>query len=340
MGLRRAHPGDGAPDGLPRSATGRVPQWVLDDVEGRTPRHAVPWRQGGPSLLDPDLPDLPDLPVRGRPAPRGRLRRASTALVLALGAVAVWALVTGAVPLREGSVLAGLAAPPAAGEDHPTPGREASEQPLGEPAPLLTTSDAYRFVTPGTGAQAVVGYDPCRPVHYVTRTDGAPEQGARLVAEAIARVSRATGLVFVDDGPTPEAFAEERAVYQPDLYGDRWAPVLVVWATPEEDPGLAGPVAGMAGSAPLSLGGGPAVYVTGEVRLDAPQLTEALALPGGEDAVRAVVQHELGHVVGLDHVDDPHQLMYPETRLGVVDFAAGDLTGLAQLGRGPCVPEL
>jgi hypothetical protein len=39
-------------------------------------------------------------------------------------------------------------------------------------------------------------------------------------------------------------------------------------------------------------------------------------------------------------VDDPDQLMYPEARREVPDFAAGDLTGLAALGRGACVPEL
>jgi hypothetical protein len=32
--------------------------------------------------------------------------------------------------------------------------------------------------------------------------------------------------------------------------------------------------------------------------------------------------------------------MYPETRVGVTDFAAGDLTGLARLGRGACAPDL
>jgi hypothetical protein len=40
--------------------------------------------------------------------------------------------------------------------------------------------------------------------------------------------------------------------------------------------------------------------------------------------------------VGLDHVDDPAQLMYPTT--GMPTFQAGDLTGLAELGRGDCAP--
>ena len=55
---------------------------------------------------------------------------------------------------------------------------------------------------------------------------------------------------------------------------------------------------------------------------------------------RAIVLHELGHLVGLAHVANPTQLMLPEASPGVVDFAAGDLTGLAQLGAGACVPEV
>jgi hypothetical protein len=32
--------------------------------------------------------------------------------------------------------------------------------------------------------------------------------------------------------------------------------------------------------------------------------------------------------------------MNPETHGNVLDFAAGDLTGLAAVGVGPCVPDL
>ena len=66
---------------------------------------------------------------------------------------------------------------------------------------------------------------------------------------------------------------------------------------------------------------------------------EVLQWPEGSRYARAVVMHELAHVVGLDHVDDPTQLMNPEGT-DVTEFAAGDLAGLARLGGGQCVPEL
>jgi hypothetical protein len=224
------------------------------------------------------------------------------------------------------------------GSEVPPPGFEAAPSPLGVP-PAISESGPYVLQESPDPSQPFVAYDPCRPLHYVVRPEGAPPGTDQLIQEAVASVSSATGLHFVYDGLTSEAPTEDRKAYQPERYGKKWAPILIAWSTPEESPDLAGRIAGTGGSASIQIQGEPYVYVTGEVRLDGPGLAETLAFPDGPALVRAIVMHELAHVVGLDHVNDPTQLMHEENT-GQFDFAAGDRAGLALLGTGKCVPRL
>lgn len=311
-------------DDVPRSPSGRVPQWVIDEAQGRTPQHAVPWRSY-PSAR------AKQSPLHGR---RWSIALTSVLLVLAIVGVAAWLQASGTLKPK---VSGALTSHPA---NWPKPGHEQSQHPLGAPAPLTATSDSYRFLAHQTDGRTPVAYDPCRPIHYVIRQQGEPAGGAQIVTDAISRVSHATGLRFVSDGETSEAPSRQRPSYQPQRYGDRWAPVLISWVTAKENPDFAADVTGQGGSSAVGFPNRPNAYVTGAVALDSGKLTSILLRPHGQEIVRGVVLHELGHLVGLDHVTAENQLMYPQSQPGVTDFGAGDLTGLAALGRGTCLPDL
>lgn len=231
--------------------------------------------------------------------------------------------------------------------DVPTPGREEAAAPLGKPAPLASSSSSYAFIGGGRPGQAFVAYDPCRPVHYVVRPDQAPVGGQQMIADGFAALSRATGLKFIYDGATAEGPSASRQLFLPGLYGDRWAPILVTWTNGQETPEMAdrasgnsvSQVLGLSGSGSIALGGDPYVYVSGQMKLNAPALEKGAAREGA-GFIPSVIRHEAGHLAGLDHVQDSTQLMFPQTVRGLEQYAAGDLTGLAQLGRGPCAPNL
>jgi hypothetical protein len=81
------------------------------------------------------------------------------------------------------------------------------------------------------------------------------------------------------------------------------------------------------------------VFVSGAVSLDGPQLAKILDGKDGHARARAVVLHELGHVVGLAHVQDDGEIMNPVGG-DVTSYQAGDRSGLAQLGALPCIDSL
>lgn len=220
----------------------------------------------------------------------------------------------------------------------PPPGLEEADTPLGTPKPPPYASDSYRFLATNDDGTPV-GYSPCRPLHYVVNADLVPAGAQDLIPEAINTMSLATGIRFIYDGPTSEQPSAQRAPYQPDSYGDRWAPLLVSWTTPEAAPQLKGKVIGTGGSTHFSYDDGPKTFVTGSLELDAPQISEELGQPDGKLYATAVILHELSHVMGLEHVEDHRQLMFPEigTPEGLV---AGDLNGLYKLAGALCRKDL
>lgn len=206
-------------------------------------------------------------------------------------------------------------------------------------APTRASTDAP-YALWGTNPDGTpVRWDPCTPITWVIDDSMAPAGARELVSLAVARIAAATGLEFVHGGIVREDPSRGRSLVVDGPDGRSWAPVLVTWVPGgstdlplgDRERGVAVPVA--------VRDGGPRVFVTGQVVLN----SDRRLLPGFEDrhaSWGAVVLHELAHLVGLDHVDDPAQLMHPAPGFGPVELAAGDLAGLAAVGAdGGCLPQ-
>lgn len=205
------------------------------------------------------------------------------------------------------------------------------DSPLGTPPEVVAGAGSFEYMLTQRGSERPVAYDPCDPVEYLVNDRVAPVGADELVSSAVDEISAATGLVFRPVGTTDDLPRQK-----PDALVPRREPVLIAWTTPDVVPDLAGRVAGVGGStARGDEYAGALRYVTGMVALDAPQLAEVLLRPMGREQVRAIVLHELGHLVGLDHVGDPGELMY-EDNVGRLDLGPGDREGLAALGSGRC----
>lgn len=334
--------GAGEQAGRVRGQRGLLCLWCLADLQAGRPRPQQ--RAGaGPWPVAP-----PPSPTRRRRPPRhGRRSTVMTLVVVLLvtaGALYVRLNLMGdSAPASAGGVrIPGtdliVGADPVAASDirrswPPVPS-DASSEPLGSPAPQASSSTDYLFMA--TVNDRPVAWDPCRPIHLVVNTAEAPVGADQLLREAVGQVSTATGLQFVVDGTTDEAPTTARQPMDRDRYGNKWSPVLVAWTNPSVVPELSGRIAGVAGPASAPYHRSEEMhFVSGTVSLDAPDLAQILQRPDGWALARAIVMHEVGHLVGLAHAPQPTELMAAQN-VGRTAFGPGDLEGLRRLGGGRC----
>ncbi|MEA2452575.1 MAG: hypothetical protein QOG04_1285 [Actinomycetota bacterium] len=198
----------------------------------------------------------------------------------------------------------------------------------------------FKFLNLDPTTHQPVRYDPCTPLHYVINPEHAPKGGIEDVQGAIALASQATGIPFAFDGEVDEPVTKDRAFVQEGRYGHRWAPVLIGWI-PFDATIFKVDDVGVAGSAIERNSKGQLVYVTGHVLLNGADQLDNGFRPG--KTWGKVILHELGHVLGLDHVADPAQVMNPSLVSSPAAWGTGDRAGLTLLGAGAgCleVPEV
>jgi len=139
-------------------------------------------------------------------------------------------------------------------------------------------------------------------------------QGAPVDARTLRDILQSAAAAWSAEGSV--GFRQARA--------GELADVTLSWHRAADDPcRLFGYGVGVAHTGPV----GPGNFV----HLDA---ARTWPVGGGElhGSLESAVAHELGHVLGLDHAEDPSTLMHPDTHVAAP--AAGDLSGLRSLYGG------
>jgi len=188
--------------------------------------------------------------------------------------------------------------------------------PVASPGGPPTTGPYAFLFTPINGAP--VRWNPCLPLRYEVNFAGAQASARSDLSGAIAQVAAATGINFQQVRETTGTTAD------PDV------DALIAWESPAQQPEFTGGAIGLGGASYYTAGPvNDPQLVHGVVEIDS-----AFAFTagfGGPNSLGTVLLHELGHMVGLGHVADPTQVMYPiaSTRS---DYGPGDLEGLWYVG--------
>lgn len=199
-----------------------------------------------------------------------------------------------------------------------------------EPAPTAPAG-SYRFWTVDRSTGRPLTWPRCRPVYVVANPAGIPsdehDEFVAMLEHALDAISEATDQDWVHVGPTRHRAADANTTR--DVLGV----VTVSFMTaPDPDDEASAWAVPRLGVDPLT---DQVHFVTGVVNLNARRL---VGDAGGEvtPLVATTLMHELGHIAGLDHVEDPGQLMHgyysqpDEPRYEV--YRDGDLAGLARVG--------
>jgi len=195
-------------------------------------------------------------------------------------------------------------------------------------ATATATSFSLSFNPDGS----TVRWNPCSAITWKANLTLAPAGALDDLEVAFARLSEATGMTFAYGGTTTTIPTDDwLGGAEQDVIVVAWAPATLTDLWTETADGRGGWYAeGTSGD------GNNWTWriVRGFVLID-PATTGTYAGGFGPGLTRgALLLHELAHAVGLAHIDDRSELMYP-TLSGetVAAYGDGDLAGLAAIGQ-------
>lgn len=188
--------------------------------------------------------------------------------------------------------------------------------------------DSYAFIRTTSDGDPIA-WDHCTAIRYQVNPDGAPDDWRELVAGAFGEIAESSGFVFLDAGETGNRTLA--GTFNPG--STRGEPILIIWSSQGRLHSLQGDTVGLGGGAVVEVNGLPRL-VTGAIALDAESHSRTYD-PLTTRSQQLILMHEIGHVLGLDHVDDRRQLMNA-AYVGQDGLGPGDVAGLEALHDVPC----
>jgi Matrixin len=196
----------------------------------------------------------------------------------------------------------------------------ASHKPPGSPK-------AFKFAFKVHGQP--VHWNKCQTIDYRLSSAKAPAHALRQVKHAIKLLHRGSGLRF-------NYLGRSKLIPGNTTNYPGRTRLLIGWSTPRKSKALAG-----SGGSEAGIGGfrfmGNGEIIQGSVVLNRKvTLTNGFGngpRVGEQGTVGELLLHELGHAVGLAHVKSQSQIMFPELTRKTARYGAGDLNGLAKVGK-------
>jgi hypothetical protein len=191
-------------------------------------------------------------------------------------------------------------------------------------------------ITLPSGKKVVLRWNPCQKITYRVNLASMPassrKQALSETKASLSRLGKSTGITFVYKGGTSIVPRTSNLSKLP-------AQIVVAFTRASKtDYPLGGATLGYGGYQYAwwsTAGGGYQAAITrGFVVLDTPDLVKLQPGLGKGQTQGNVIQHEMGHVVGLMHISDRSQLMYPTLFPSAPNgYASGDKAGLVRVGR-------